>query len=115
MEGLQAIHRHNRERIARFRRSYLRFPHDSRVAIPMMKLTSRKVTSLYDLMDSAYDAGEIWDMSRSLGHVPIIDRNPRRGKALTMAPAEALRHHERTASERQMAGRKKSSGQDTSW
>jgi hypothetical protein len=74
--------------------------HDSQVAIPMMKLTSRKVTSLYDLMDSAYDAKEIWDVSRSLGHVPIIDRNPRRGEVLPMPPAEALRYHERTASER---------------
>jgi hypothetical protein len=74
--------------------------HDSQVAIPMMKLTSHKVTSLYDLMDSAYDAKEIRDVSRSLGHVPIIDRNPRRGEALPMAPAKALRYHERTASER---------------
>ena len=30
--------------------------HDSQVAIPMMKLTAERVTSLYDLMDSAYDA-----------------------------------------------------------
>jgi IS5 family transposase len=74
--------------------------HDSQVAIPMMKLTSQKVTSLYDLMDSAYDAKDIWDVSRSLGHAPIIDRNPRRGEALPMAPAEKLRYHERTASER---------------
>ena len=74
--------------------------HDSQVAIPMMKLTSHKVTSLYDLMDSAYDAKEIRDVSRSLGHVPIIDRNPRRGEALPMAPAEKLRYYERTASER---------------
>lgn len=74
--------------------------HDSQVAIPMMKLTSNKVTYLYDLMDSAYDAKPIWDVSRSLGHVPIIDRNPRRGEALPMAPAEALRYRERTASER---------------
>lgn len=74
--------------------------HDSQVAIPMMKLTSQKITSLYDLMDSAYDAKEIRDVSRSLGHVPIIDRNPRRGNALPMAPAEKLRYNERTASER---------------
>ncbi len=44
--------------------------HDSQVAIPMMKSTSGKVTYLYDLMDSAYDAAPIWDVSRSLGHVP---------------------------------------------
>jgi len=74
--------------------------HDSQVAIPMMKLTSQKVISLYDLMDSAYDAKEIRDVSRSLGHVPIIDGNPRRGAVLPMAPAEKLRYHERTASER---------------
>jgi len=66
----------------------------------MMKLTSHKVTYLYDLMDSAYDAAPIRDVSRSLEHVPIIDRNPRRGDTLPMAPAEALRYHERTASER---------------
>jgi hypothetical protein len=84
--------------------------HDSQVAIPMMKLTSQKVTSLYDLMDSAYDAKEIWDVSRSLGHVPIIDRNPRRGEALPMPPAEALRYHERTASERLNARLKEESG-----
>ena len=74
--------------------------HDSQVAIPMMKLTSDKVTYLYDLMDSAYDAKEIWDVSRSLGHVPHIDKNPRRGESIAMAPAEALRYHERTVSER---------------
>lgn len=74
--------------------------HDSQVAIPMMKLTSEKVTYLYDLMDSAYDATHIWDVSRSLKHVPIIERNPRRGEAIPLAPAEALRYHERTASER---------------
>jgi len=74
--------------------------HDSQVAIPMMKLTSEKVTYLYDLMDSAYDASSIWDVSRSLGHVPIIDRNSRRGELLPMAPAEAVRYRERTASER---------------
>ena len=51
----------------------------------MMKLTSEKVTYLYDLMDSAYDASSIWDVSRSLGHVPIIDKNPRRGDPVPMA------------------------------
>ena len=49
--------------------------HDSQVAIPMMKMTSERVTYLYDLMDSAYDAQPIHDTSEVLGHVPIIDRN----------------------------------------
>lgn len=74
--------------------------HDSQVAIPLMKLTSTKVTSCYDLMDAAYDAGPIWEQSRALGHVPIIDRNPRGGAVIPMAPHEAQRYHERTASER---------------
>jgi hypothetical protein len=33
--------------------------HDSQVAIPLIKLTSQKVTYLYDLMDAAYDAQRI--------------------------------------------------------
>ncbi len=52
----------------------------------MMKLTAAKVTSLYDLMDSAY-------------HVPIIDKNPRSGLVIPMAPADALRYKTRTAAE----------------
>jgi hypothetical protein len=74
--------------------------HDSQVAIPLMKLTSGKVTYLYDLMDAAYDAGQIWDQSRDLGHVPIIDRNPRGKEVIPMAPHEALRYNERTSCER---------------
>jgi hypothetical protein len=50
--------------------------HDSQVAIPLMKLTSGKVTYLYDLMDAAYDAAQIWDHSRDLGHVPITSATP---------------------------------------
>ena len=76
------------------------FLHDSQVAIPMMKLTSHKITYLYDLMDSAYDAEPIYGVSRSLGHVPIIDKNPRRGDIMPMSPAEALRYNERSAAER---------------
>ncbi len=49
--------------------------HDSQVAIPLMTLTSQRVTYLYDLMDAAYDANEIDAHSRSLGHVPLIARN----------------------------------------
>ena len=33
--------------------------HDSQVAIPLMTITSQRVVHLYELMDSAYDAGEI--------------------------------------------------------
>ena len=73
--------------------------HDNQVAIPMMKLTAQRVTSFYDLMDSAYDAESIYHVSRSLGHVPIIDKNRRHG-AIPFSPAERIRYHERTAAER---------------
>ncbi len=74
--------------------------HDSQVAIPMMKMTTEKITYLYDLMDSAYDAGTIYKVSRKLGHVPIIDKNPRRGITAPMSPAEAIRYNERSTVER---------------
>jgi Transposase DDE domain/Transposase domain (DUF772) len=66
--------------------------HDSQAAIPLAQITAQRVTNLYDLMDSAYDAPEIHAASRALGHVPIIDPNPRRGgKAAQEAEARAKR------------------------
>ena len=56
--------------------------HDSQAAIPLATLTASRVASLYDLMDSAYDAPEIRAYSQQLGHVPIIDTNPRRRREL---------------------------------
>jgi hypothetical protein len=56
--------------------------HDSQVALPLAELTNQIVTSLYDLMDSAYDAPIIKEHSKSLGHVPVIDINPRSNKKL---------------------------------
>ena len=47
--------------------------HDSQVAIPLMQMSAQRVTDLYGLMASAYDAEAIHAFSRSLGHVPIID------------------------------------------
>jgi hypothetical protein len=49
--------------------------HDSQVAIPLMTMTSARVFYLYDLMDAAYDAAAIAAQSKTLGHVPLIDRN----------------------------------------
>ena len=56
--------------------------HDSQAAIPLATLSAERTTNLYDLMDAAYDAEPIRQHSRSLGHVPLIDTNPRRDKAL---------------------------------
>jgi len=74
--------------------------HDSQVAIPLMKLTSARVDYLYDLMDAAYDAQSILEVSRSLGHVPIIDRNARGKDVAPLAPHEAARYRERSVAER---------------
>lgn len=74
--------------------------HDSQVAIPLAQLSAQRVTSLYDLMDSAYDAPQIHAFSRQLGHVPLIAANPRAGERRELAPAQAERFHERSAAER---------------
>lgn len=75
--------------------------HDNQVAIPLAQLSAQRVTSLYDLMDSAYDAPQIRAFSRQLGHVPLIAANPRgSGIVREMEPAQAVRFHERSASER---------------
>jgi hypothetical protein len=74
--------------------------HESQVAVPLMKMTSDRIDYLYDVMDSAYDAKPIYEESRSLGHVPIIERNGRRKEAIPLAPHEARRYQERTVAER---------------
>jgi hypothetical protein len=74
--------------------------HDSQVAIPLIKMTSTKVTYLYDLMDAAYDAQLIKETSREFGHVPIIDRNGRGKEVPPMAPHEAERYKMRSCAER---------------
>jgi len=74
--------------------------HDSQVAIPLMQMTSARVDYLYDLMDAAYDAQPIYAVSRSLGHVPIIDRNSRGKEVVPLAPHEAARYRERSVAER---------------
>lgn len=74
--------------------------HDSQVAIPLAQMSAERVTSLYAVMDSAYDAPQIHAFTRSLKQVPIIDPNPRRGEKIPLAPAEKARFRERTSIER---------------
>jgi hypothetical protein len=74
--------------------------HDSQVAIVLAQMTDQRVTSLYDLMDGAYDAPQIRDFSRRLGPVPIIAPNKRSGEKIPLDRAEAERFKERSASER---------------
>ena len=74
--------------------------HDSQAAIPLAKMTAERVTNLYDLMDAAYDAETILSFSESLGHVPIVDRNRRKGEKTEMDPARKRRYDERSTAER---------------
>jgi len=74
--------------------------HDSQVALPLMNLCNQRVTSLYDLADSGYCSGIIREESRKLGHVPLIDHNPRRGEKIEFLPHEAERYKARTGVER---------------
>lgn len=74
--------------------------HDSQAAIPLAQMSAQRVTSLYDLADAAYDAKEIRQMSERLGHVAIIDHNPRRGEKRQFAPAQAIRYRQRSSAER---------------
>jgi transposase len=74
--------------------------HDSQAAIPLAKMTAERVINLYDLMDAAYDAETILSFSKSLGHVPIVDGNRRKGEKIEMEPARKRRYDERSTAER---------------
>lgn len=87
--------------------------HDSQAAIPLATMTAMRVTSLYDLMDNAYDAPEIKAHSRALGHVPLIEPHPRtaagkeailaearRQKRIGLRTTEHVRYQQRSAVER---------------
>lgn len=74
--------------------------HDSQAALPLMQLSSQRVTYLYDLADAAYCSPVIRDEARRLNHVPLIDHNPRRGEKIAFAPHEAERYKARSQAER---------------
>jgi len=74
--------------------------HDSQVALPLATISAQRVTSLYDIMDSAYSSDIIRKHSRKLGHVPLIKHNPAHGEHPGFAPHEAVRFRERSTAER---------------
>jgi hypothetical protein len=103
--------------------------HDCQAAIPLATMSAGRVTSLYDLMDTAYDAAEIAEKSRALGHVPIIAPHPRGipgGKKALAAeararcragyePAEEVRYNQRSSAERVNARLKDEFGARNLW
>jgi hypothetical protein len=88
--------------------------HDSQSAIPLANMSHERVINLYDVMDAAYDIPQIHAISRQLGHVALIDVNPRRNQALKHElaaenkrcrlvghkRAETIRYNERSTVER---------------
>jgi hypothetical protein len=75
--------------------------HDSQLAIPMEKLTERRCTFLYSLMDSAYDAGPIHCYIKGRGRIPVIDPHKRRnGECAEFDSAKKQRFKIRTTVER---------------
>lgn len=89
--------------------------HDSQVMMPLMVATSAMLTYLYDLADAAYCSPILREASRNLGHVPLIDHNPRRGEKIPFAPHEAQRFKIRSGAERVNARLKDSHGGTHVW
>jgi hypothetical protein len=75
-----------------------------------MQMASARLPYCCDLADSAYDAEAIKSFSRSLGHLPVIDSNRRRGEKVQMCPAKKQRYKERSAVERANSGLKDNYG-----
>jgi hypothetical protein len=73
---------------------------DSPGALPLAQMPARRVTSLCDRRDRAYEAQAIPDFSRRLGQGPIIDPNSRRGELIPLDPARRVRFRQRSAAER---------------
>jgi len=74
--------------------------HDSLAAMPLALMAAERVTNCYDLMDAAYCSSVLREHSRSLGHVPLIDHNPRKGEKIEFTLSEAQRYKERSQAER---------------
>jgi hypothetical protein len=89
--------------------------HDSRAAIPLSLISAARVTHLYDIMDAAYCSLELHEHCRGLGHVPLIDHNPRGGEKEEFEPTDAIRYNERTVAERSNARLKDEFGGNSIW
>lgn len=88
--------------------------HDSQAAIPLARLTAKRITHLYDIMDAAYDARVIIEDCQDAGRVPVIDRNCRgnaaakaeraaeaeRRRLLNLPDSDAWLYNERSNAER---------------
>ena len=74
--------------------------HDSRVALPLTRISAQRVDACYELMDAAYCSTVIREDIQAAGRVPLIDHNPRKGDKREFAPHEAQRYKTRSGAER---------------
>lgn len=90
--------------------------YDNQVSVPLARLSAQRVTSLYTLMDAAYDSEPLRQLERELGHVPIVAINSRgRSHPPTLDEAEKKRFGERTVVERINSRLKDSFGCASMW
>ena len=89
--------------------------HDSQAAIALSRMSQERVDYLYELADAAYCSNELRDDSRSRGHVPLFDHNPRGGEKQKFAPHEAQHYKDRTGVERANAELKDGRGLRQIW
>lgn len=74
--------------------------HDSRVALPLTRISAQRVDACYELMDAAYCSTVIREEIEAAGRVPLIAHNPRKGEKQEFAPHEAHRYKTRSGAER---------------
>ncbi len=75
--------------------------HDSQLAIPLEKMTERRVTHLYSMADSAYDFPEHRLYVCGKGRIAVIDPNKRRSSEIReLGPLEREQFKARTVVER---------------
>jgi len=74
--------------------------HDTRVALPLMRMSAQRVHACYELMDAAYCSTVIRGEVEAAARVPLIDHNPRKGQKQEFAPHEAQRYKTRSSAER---------------
>ena len=74
--------------------------HDSQAAIPLARMSAKRVTACYELMDQAYDAASIRQVCGDLNHILLIDPVKNRKKYCPFDPAQKMRYRHRSNAER---------------
>jgi IS5 family transposase len=84
-------------------------------AISLSLMRRERVTNLYDVMDAGYRGLDLREHCRTLGHVPLIDHNPRGGEKIEFEPPDTVRYNERGVAERMNARMKDEFGGRNVW